>query len=98
MVDIVDLKRYVATAKTHEVLEAVEEILGPQGHLVLREFLLELSANAETSDPTEPITIGIKKLVLEKLFCLFHLRRVSRAKPLVYPQQSLLVIVGGVLG
>ena len=88
----------VATTQTHEVLEAIEEVLGPQGHLIFNKLLLKLAANAESADTAQTIAVAIEKLVLKKLLGLLQLRRVTRAKTLIYPQQSLIVIRSGILG
>ena len=83
--------------RLEQVLDGVDEVDRPQGHLALVHVLLELAVDAEPADSAEPVAVRVLELLAEQFLGLFQLRRVAGPEPLVNLEQRLLVGLGVVL-
>jgi hypothetical protein len=103
VVDVVDrepglvLLGLVRLPQLEQVLEGVDEVHGPEGHLRLRDVLVELPVDAEPADAAEPVPVRVEELLLEQLLGLLQLRRITRPELLVDLEQGRLVRLGPVV-
>ena len=69
----------------------MQEILGPQLHVVFVDLQIELAVDPEPPDPSETVPVVVEELLSEELPGLLDLGWVARAQPRVEVKQGRLV-------
>ena len=80
------------------VLQAVDQVLGPERHLRLGDVLVELAVDAEPADAAQAVAVLVVELLVEQRGRLLQLRRVAGAEPGVDPHEGVLVAGRRVVG
>ncbi len=102
VVDVVHLRRGLPRlgvdplgTQIQDVRDDLQEVLGPDEHLLFRNVQPELAVDPETPHPTQAIPGVVVELLQEQLLGLVDLRRVARTQLRVDLQQSSLIVVLG---
>ena len=89
MVDIVNLAFVIP--QPDYVIHRIDKILGPQRHLGKADVLPEFAVQPEPANLAQPVPVYVKELLIEKLFGLLLVGRVTGPQPDVKLQQRLVV-------
>ena len=81
----------LVASELEDVIDGVNHVLGPKGHIGFGNLLSELAVQTESPDRPQPITVGVEEPVVEELFGFCHVGGVARTKSLEDALESVLV-------